>query len=108
MNALDFKGRIAAITGGARGIGLAVADRIAAIGGTPRHLGRRPAEAETVAARLGGFAATRSTSPTMPASRPPSPATEAAFGPLDILVANAGITGPNGRSTPTRRMPGAR
>ena len=29
MNALDFNGRIAAITGGARGIGLAVAERIA-------------------------------------------------------------------------------
>ena len=31
----------------------------------------------------------------MPASRRRSPRTEAALGPLDILVANAGITGPN-------------
>ena len=57
MNALDLKGRIAAITGGARGIGLAVAERIAASGGRPAIWDVDLAEAEKVAARLGGFAA---------------------------------------------------
>ena len=58
MNALDLKGRVAAITGGARGIGLAVAERIAASGATVAIWDVDLAEAETVAARLGGFAAT--------------------------------------------------
>jgi len=34
MNAIDLKGRVAVITGGAQGIGLAVAQRVLASGGT--------------------------------------------------------------------------
>ncbi len=34
MNQIDLKGRVAVITGGARGIGLAVAQRAAASGAT--------------------------------------------------------------------------
>ncbi|WP_431270514.1 SDR family oxidoreductase [Dankookia sp. P2] len=94
MNALDFKGRIAAITGGARGIGLAVAERIAASGGRPALWDVDLTEAEKVAARLDGHAA--KVDVTDDASIEAALAgTEAALGPLDILVANAGITGPN-------------
>jgi 3-oxoacyl-[acyl-carrier protein] reductase len=94
MNALDFKGRIAAITGGARGIGLAVAERIAASGGRPAIWDVDLAEAEKVAARLGGFAA-RVDVADYASIEAALAGTKAALGPLDILVANAGITGPN-------------
>jgi 2-dehydro-3-deoxy-L-rhamnonate dehydrogenase (NAD+) len=94
MNALDFKGRIAAITGGARGIGLAVAERIAASGGRPAIWDVDLSEAEKVAARLGGFAA-RVDVADYASIEAALAGTEAALGPLDILVANAGITGPN-------------
>ncbi len=94
MNALDLKGRIAAITGGARGIGLAVAERIAASGGRPAIWDVDLAEAEKVAARLEGFAA-RVDVADYASIEAALAGTEAALGPLDILVANAGITGPN-------------
>ena len=51
-----FQGRVAAVTGGARGIGLAVAERISAEGGRVALWDVDLAEAEKVAARLGGAA----------------------------------------------------
>jgi 3-oxoacyl-[acyl-carrier protein] reductase len=94
MNALDLKGRVAAITGGARGIGLAVAERVAASGGKPAIWDVDLAEAEKVAARLNGFAAKVDVTD-YGAIESALAKTEMALGPLDILVANAGITGPN-------------
>ena len=91
-----FKGRTAIVTGGARGIGLACAAKITAGGGrvalwdrdldARRAVGRR---AEGRHRRLGRCDQRRRRSP----RRWPRPRSELA--PPDILVASAGITGPN-------------
>jgi 3-oxoacyl-[acyl-carrier protein] reductase len=94
MNQLDLQGRVAAITGGARGIGLAIAERMAASGGRVALWDVDLPEAERQAARLGGFAA-RVDVTDLAGIEAALEATEAALGPLGILVANAGITGPN-------------
>lgn len=86
--------RIAVITGGARGLGLAIARALIA----SKH---RVALWDCDAAALGNAAATLGAhAETMDVTSPDSIAaalagTEAALGPVDILVANAGITGPN-------------
>ncbi len=90
-----FSGRVAAITGGARGIGLAVAERIAREGGRVALWDTDEAEAAKVASRLGGTAVRVDVADEASVAAAAA-ATEAALGPIDILVNNAGITGPNG------------
>ncbi|PZW48736.1 3-oxoacyl-[acyl-carrier protein] reductase [Humitalea rosea] len=87
-------GKIAVVTGGARGIGLAVAERLASDGARVALWEADLVEAKSVAERLGGHAvACDVTDEAAVAAALAS--TEAALGPVDILVANAGITGPN-------------
>ena len=85
--ALD--GKLALVTGGGRGIGLACARGLAAAGARVVVTGRRAAELEAVAAELGGVAlvadlASRSATDALVAAI-------AAHGRVDILVNNAGI-----------------
>jgi 2-dehydro-3-deoxy-L-rhamnonate dehydrogenase (NAD+) len=94
MTANRFTGRVAAITGGARGIGLAVAERLATEGAHVALWDTDEAEAAKVAARLGG-AAMRVDVANEASVAAALAGTEAALGPVDILVNNAGITGPN-------------
>jgi NAD(P)-dependent dehydrogenase (short-subunit alcohol dehydrogenase family) len=95
MTSTRFAGRVAAITGGARGIGLAVAERITAEGGRVALWDTDEAEAAKVAARLGGAAMRMDVADDASVAAAVA-ATEASLGPVDILVNNAGITGPNG------------
>jgi 3-oxoacyl-[acyl-carrier protein] reductase len=95
MEPTRFAGKVAAVTGGARGIGLAVAERLAVEGARVAVWDTDEAEARAVAARLKG-AAMRVDVADEASVAAAVAATETALGPVDILVNNAGITGPNG------------
>ncbi len=98
MNQIDLKDRVAVVTGGARGIGYAVAERVLRSGGAVSlwDLNRgRLAEARQSLASLGD-AATETVEVTSEESvQRAAGATLARFGKIDILVNNAGITGGN-------------
>ena len=95
MNQIDLQGRVAIVTGAARGIGRAIADRFSASGARVAIWDiDRATAADTAASIVNAvdFAA----DVTDPASIAAAlHATEAQLGPPDILVNNAGITGPN-------------
>jgi len=90
-----FERRVAVVTGGARGIGLAVAERLAAEGARVALWDLDEAEAAKVAARLSGLALRVEVADEASVAEAVA-ATEAALGPIDILINNAGVTGPNG------------
>jgi 3-oxoacyl-[acyl-carrier protein] reductase len=94
MHQLDLNGRVAVITGGARGIGLAIAERCVTSGARVVIWDVDLDEAKRVAERLSGFAARVDVTDydTIEAAAAEA---ERALGPVDILVNNAGITGPN-------------
>jgi len=90
-----FERRVAVVTGGARGIGLSVAERLAAEGARVALWDLDEAEAAKVAARLSGLALRVEVADEASVAAAVA-ATEAALGPIDILINNAGVTGPNG------------
>jgi NAD(P)-dependent dehydrogenase (short-subunit alcohol dehydrogenase family) len=96
MQAQLFKDRTAIVTGGARGIGLACAARIAGGGGRVALWDRDIDRARQSAASLGKDAIAVQVDVTSEESiNTALAATEDQLSPPDILVASAGITGPN-------------
>jgi 3-oxoacyl-[acyl-carrier protein] reductase len=98
MNRLDLHGHVAVVTGGARGIGLAVARRMVTSGAAVAIWDLDPGKAEESRAALG--AEGRVTAEVLDLSDEAAVAeatakTLAAHGHIDILVNNAGITGGN-------------
>ncbi|TYR30083.1 SDR family oxidoreductase [Mesorhizobium microcysteis] len=91
-----FKDRVAAITGGAGGIGLEIGARIVREGGTAFLLDLDVVRAEAAADRIGGkaFGLAGDVSDENSINRAMQAAFES-FGRIDILVNSAGITGPN-------------
>ena len=96
MNQLDMKGHAAVVTGGAAGIGQAIATRLAASGARVCLWDRDRAALEAAQRALGndhhGIALD------VASEKEVNEATEAtvrSFGRIDILVCSAGITGPN-------------
>lgn len=94
MNQIDLIGRRAVITGGAQGIGRAIAERLIASGAAV-SLWDRDGELVSAAAReLKAHAAEVDVADEAAVARAVE-TTAAGLGGIDILVANAGITGPN-------------
>ena len=97
MNAIDLNGLNAVVTGGAQGIGLAVARRLIASGARVSIWDRDEVEGNAALLDLGENAEYRHVDQTdEEAVTATCAATEAEFGTIDILVANAGIAGSNG------------
>jgi len=96
VNNLDFKGRTAVITGGASGIGLAVARRLVASGGRVSLWDREATALKKAKAMLAHETDTRvvdvGNADGVAAS---AQATAMELGRIDALVCSAGITGPN-------------
>ena len=101
MNRIDLQGRVSIITGGARGIGRAIAERLLASGARvslwdvdATALAQASAEmgtpdtVHTATVDLADLASVQAA----------TAATVAAFGKIDILVNNAGITGGNAKT----------
>ena len=98
MNEIDLRGRTAVITGGAQGIGFAIASRLLASGAAVALWDR---DADTLQHAATGLKdAGRVTTATVDISDPEAvqsaaEATAREQKKIDILVANAGIAGPN-------------
>jgi 2-dehydro-3-deoxy-L-rhamnonate dehydrogenase (NAD+) len=98
MNVYDLKDRVAIVTGGAQGIGLAVANRILASGGKVSIWDRdRPLLDKTVAAlgaadRMQGLSVDIAD---LAAVEGATKETLGRFGKIDILINNAAVVGPN-------------
>lgn len=100
MNRIDLAGRRAVVTGGAQGIGLAIARRLLASGAAVALWDRDPAELARGVAELAAEGA--ATPVEVDVTRLPEveaavATTRQALGGIDILVCNAGIAGPSAR-----------
>jgi 2-dehydro-3-deoxy-L-rhamnonate dehydrogenase (NAD+) len=98
MNVYDLKERVAIVTGGAQGIGLAVAQRILASGGRVSIWDRDKTLLDKTAASLGGSDRVQGLGvdiADLAAVEAATKATAGHFGKIDILINNAAIVGPN-------------
>ncbi len=88
---MDLTGRVAIVTGGARGIGAAISRELAAAGArVVINYQRSAAEAQALAEQLGGLAVEADIG-TAAGTKALVEAAQA-LGPIDVLVNNAGIT----------------
>jgi 2-dehydro-3-deoxy-L-rhamnonate dehydrogenase (NAD+) len=99
MNQLDFQDRRAVVTGGATGIGLAIAQRLVQSGGSVTLWDRDIATAKSAALTLGAKANAVQVDVSSHESvqRAVQATLQQGGGRIDALVNSAGITGPNAK-----------
>ena len=98
MNQIDLKGRVAIITGGARGIGYAVAERMLQSGASVvlwDVMSDRLKTSQAALSTLGRVETATVDITDEPQALAAAAAAVKALGKIDILVNSAGITGPN-------------
>jgi NAD(P)-dependent dehydrogenase (short-subunit alcohol dehydrogenase family) len=98
MNEIDLKGRTAIVTGGAQGIGFAIASRLLDSGAAVSLWDRDADVLRQAAAQLHPAGRVTTAAVDVTDAEAVQRATDAAaqeLGKIDILVANAGIAGPN-------------
>lgn len=98
MNRLDLEGRVAIVTGGARGIGYAVAERVLRSGGVVSLWDLDGARLEQASSALSALGTTGAVVVDVTKDAEVDSATQrtvARFGKIDVLINNAGITGGN-------------
>src|SRR2546430_7640617 len=96
MNKIDLNGRKAVVTGSARGIGLAIVERLLDSGASCALWDRDAAALDSAAKSLGGKGQVHTATVSINEPESVKNATEQtlkAFGTIDILVNNAGIAG---------------
>ena len=101
MNQIDLHNRAAIVTGGARGIGRAIAERLLASGAKVSLWDVDPAALEQAALELASAGVVRTATVNLAdfdAVKAAADSTAAALGKIDILVNNAGITGGNAKT----------
>ena len=94
-NQIDAKGQYAVVTGGAQGIGYAVAARLTQSGARVAIWDRDEALANEAAKSLPGSIVVKVEQSDAASVEAAAAATLKAFGRIDIMVNNAGIAGPN-------------
>ncbi len=101
MNEIDLKGRAAVVTGAARGLGLAIVERLLESGAAVSMWDRDAQALETESARLRARGTVHTAAVDVTSESEVDAgvkATRTALGRIDILVNNAGIAGPVRRS----------
>ena len=96
QNTIDLKDRVAIVTGGAQGLGFAIAERLAQSGATIAVWDINQDASDEAAEKLGGGAAGIVCNVADEGSVADAlAATKDKLGKIDITVNNAGISGPN-------------